>query len=76
MLSLLELEDWVEFLDEPPKTIGPLLVALGVFPSRGEAKRNGWDWPFPTGWKHIKISRHNLWIWNPSKRADENDAQD
>lgn len=46
-----------------------LLVVLGVFPSKGQARKNwkatGKD--FPPGFNHFVIGKmkHKVWIWNP-----------
>lgn len=65
------------FLDEPVIHIEPgemdvidLLVAMGVFPSRGQARKN-WRGPqeIPSGFSDfegIGKMRRRLTIWNPS----------
>lgn len=52
-----------------------LLARLGKFQSVGDAKRNGWDKPIPTGWNHIIIGkaakRWDIYIWNPTHTLQE-----
>lgn len=62
-------------LEESDKTMAHLLSRLGKFSSVGEAKRNGWDKPIPTGWNHTVVgkakNRLDLWIWNPTTTMEE-----
>src|SRR5690349_13095551 len=53
----------LNYLENPPTTIAPLLVELGIFQSRGEARKNGWDKPFPTGWCEIRIGKLSKNVW-------------
>lgn len=54
---------------QPSDTMAHLLARCGKFKSVGEAKRNGWDKPIPTGWFHQRIGKGSnmleLYIWNP-----------
>lgn len=56
-------------LTSDDRTLGHLLTRLGKFSSVGEAKRNGWNKPIPTGWSVVSIgkatNRMDLFIWNP-----------
>jgi hypothetical protein len=51
-----------------PLTMAHLLAYFEIFPSVGQAKKNGWDRPIPNGWSEWKIGKlnHKLWIWNPA----------
>jgi hypothetical protein len=57
------------------RSMAHLLARIGKFPSVGDAKRNGWDKPIPSGWHHIVIGkgakRWDIYLWNPSTSMDE-----
>lgn len=61
-------EDTLEVI-QPYDTMAHLLARCGKFKSVGEAKRNGWDKPIPTGWFQQRIGKGanalELYIWNP-----------
>ena len=63
------------FMDENDKTMAHLLAKVGKFKSVGEAKRNGWDKPIPTGWSEFTIgkakNRVDIFIWNPIQGLEE-----
>jgi len=45
-------------------------VMLGMFPSKGQARKNGWGNPIPGGWSeklNVGKLRNNVWIWKPIK---------
>lgn len=62
-------EDTIENLQEGDVSMAHLLARIGKFASVGEAKRNGWAKPIPTGWTEITIGkgakRTDIFIWNP-----------
>lgn len=45
-----------------------LLVEMGIFKSKSQARQAGRIGPIPVGWTHeFKASKkRRLWIWNPS----------
>lgn len=53
-----------------------LLARLGKFQSVGEAKKNGWAKPIPSGWSEFTIGkaakRWDIWIWNPTSSNSDN----
>lgn len=67
--------DSIEPLLDTDLTMAHLLCRLGKFKSVGEAKRNGWDKPIPTGWFECSIgkgkNRMDLFIWNPTTTLAE-----
>lgn len=54
-------------------TFADIMVKFAIFPSKGQAKKNGWDKPIPPGWSEWVIGKlkHKLWIWNPSPECNE-----
>jgi hypothetical protein len=46
-----------------------LLVELGIYKSKSDARRAGREGPIPDGWTHeLRASKKNrLWIWNPTE---------
>lgn len=56
-------------ITEDDRSMAHLLSRIGKFPSVGDAKRNGWDKPIPSGWNHIVIGkgakRWDIYLWNP-----------
>lgn len=68
-------DDYLQPLLETDKTMAHLLVRLGKFNSIGEAKRNGWDKPIPSGWNEIIIGKNQnriqIFIWNPDTTLEE-----
>ena len=68
-------DDELQPLLETDTTMAHLLARLGKFQSVGEAKRNGWDRPVPTGWNEFTIgkgkNRMDIFIWNPTHTMQE-----
>lgn len=70
--SLFKAEDRVEIVEEGSDILD-LLVKMGIFPSRGQARKN-WRGPveIPGGWTEAATSkgrnRRFLFIWNPQER--------
>lgn len=68
-------EDILQPILDTDQTMAHLLSRLGKFKSVGEAKRNGWDKPIPTGWFECSIgkgkNRMDLFIWNPTTTLAE-----
>lgn len=66
--------DLIHLTDED-RSMAHLLARVGKFASVGEAKRNGWDKPIPTGWHHIVIGkgakRWDIYLWNPDKLVSD-----
>lgn len=60
---------------ETDKTMAHLLARIGKFSSVGDAKRNGWDKPIPTGWAEFTIGkaakRWDIYIWNPETKLED-----
>lgn len=55
-------------------TFADLMVHFQIFPSKGQARKNGWTQPIPEGWSEYSIGKlkTRLWIWNPSKEWRDN----
>jgi len=57
------------------KTLAHLLARIGKFKSVGDAKRNGWDKPIPSGWVEFTVgkgmNRIDVFIWNPQHTLAE-----
>ena len=53
----------------PLTTLQMLLVKLGAFESKGQAKKNFKHQTIPDGWSHYVIGklRRELCIWNPTE---------
>lgn len=64
-------EDILENLPDV-SSMAQLLAFCGKFKSVGDAKRNGWDMPIPTGWNTFVIgkgkNRLDIFIWNPTTK--------
>lgn len=77
-------EDWISFFGDMTgklpegETYGvldenwrfpDLLVSLGIFPSKGQARKNGWDKDIPEGWTDITIGKlkHRICILKRTK---------
>lgn len=62
-------------LEESDRTLAHLFHRLGKFQSVGEAKKNGWDKPIPTGWNHFTIGKNNkrwdFFLWNPERNLTD-----
>lgn len=60
----------ITYLSLDQTSMPDLLVQLGAFPSRGQAKKN-WKGPqeIPGGWSHFFVGklRRELCIWNPTE---------
>lgn len=55
-------------------TFADLMVHFQIFPSKGQARKNGWVQPIPEGWSEYSIGKlkTRLWIWNPSQEWSQN----
>lgn len=42
-----------------------LAAMSGVFPSRGQARKNGFAGPIPHGLELWGTNQHTFWVWNP-----------
>lgn len=59
-----------------PETRFPdILVSLGIFPSKGQARKNGWDKEIPEGWTDITIGKlkHRICILKLTKEWIDED---
>lgn len=43
------------------------MVHLGVFPSKGQARKAGWAGPVPDGWSEVRVGKCAIFIWNPKE---------
>ena len=43
-------------------TWADLLVKFGLFPSKGQARKNGWDMPIPDGWSRVIVGKKRTLI--------------
>lgn len=60
-------------IEDSDISLAHLLARLGKFQSVGEAKKNGWLKPIPSGWNYFKIgkgkNRFDIWLWNPESKV-------
>lgn len=61
-------EKFIIFDDERVKTLGPLLVEAGLFPSLNQVKKNGWDKSLNEGFTGIKFGKNKfpIFVYTPS----------
>lgn len=60
-------EDSIEI--QPHWTMAHIAVEMGLFPSAGQARKNGWNGEIPSGYterKGLGKMKKNLYIHNPS----------
>ena len=58
--------DFEAFVVPSSMTNAGLMVFLGIFPSKGQARKAGWpDTPLPNGWNEIKIGQNRIFLWKP-----------
>lgn len=43
-------------------TMAHIMHAAGIFPSVGQARRNGWDRPVPTGFSEFTVTKRRMKI--------------
>lgn len=54
----------------PTATWEDIAVALGVFPSKGQARKNGWAGELPTGFNTRTTKKHGtIWLYKPNEWA-------
>jgi hypothetical protein len=65
--------DWWDFEPDnsieiqPHWTMAHIAVEMGMFPSAGQARKNGWDGPIPHGYtERLGKMKKSLFIHNPS----------
>lgn len=54
---------------EPHWTMAHIMVAAGIFPSAGQARRNGWNIPIAVGYSEFTATKRKvrIFIWNPTE---------
>lgn len=48
-------------------TAAELMVILGLFPSKGQARKNGWPGAIPDGWSQLKVGKGLVFCWKPTE---------
>ncbi len=52
------------------ETLADIAFRIGAFPSRSQARKNGWDRPIPMGYSEHKIGKgitlKRFYLWNPN----------
>jgi hypothetical protein len=48
-------------------SLADVLVAVGIFTSKGQARKSGWAKPIPDGFSEIRISQFLLFCWKPTE---------
>jgi hypothetical protein len=48
-------------------TAAELMCTLGIFLSKGQARKNGWPGPIPDGWSELRPGKHVVFIWKPTE---------
>lgn len=59
--------DIITFLP-PESTMADIGVMLGMFPSKGQARKNGWGNQISDGWSeklNVGKLKNNVWMWKP-----------
>ncbi len=41
-------------------TMADIVVAAGIFPSKSQAKKNGWDKPIEKGWSQFVLTKRKI----------------
>lgn len=54
-------------------TLAHLTVRLGVFPSLGQARKNGWGGEIPYGFNEFHIGKRTFWVWKRQYSTQELD---
>lgn len=47
-------------------TAAQLMAMLGLFPSIGQARKNGWPGEIPSGWAELRSKRFVIFCWKPT----------
>lgn len=47
-----------------------LAVEAGLFPSKGQARKNGFSGPFPWGLRLLGTKHRRFWVWNPKPTTE------
>ncbi len=55
------------FLVPPETTAADLMHQLGIFPSKGQARKNGWPGAIPDGWSEFRPGKFLVLIWKPTE---------
>ena len=51
--------------------LASMAVEAGVFPSKGQSRKNGLDGPAPHGLHQIGTKKRRFWVWNPKSSDDK-----
>jgi hypothetical protein len=52
----------------PPEAMAADLMAhLGLFPSKGQARKNGWPGAIPDGWSELRAGKNLVFVWKPTE---------
>lgn len=59
-------DNWIDCIvfGEGQATMADLVVEIGAFPSKSQARKNGWDRPIPPGYSAHKCGKRRFWILN------------
>ena len=50
-------QDMIEFEIDDKLRIAHFMAQAGIFPSVGQARKNGWDRPIPDGFSHFVVGK-------------------
>lgn len=56
-------------------TMEELMVAKGVFPSKGRARSNGFSGPIPMGVSLVGTRKKRFWVWRHPSTAAEGESE-
>ena len=51
--------------------LAEMAVQAGIFPSKGQSRKNGLDGPAPTGLHLIGTRKRRFWVWNPTAPVEK-----
>ena len=51
--------------------LASMAVEAGVFPSKGQSRKNGLDGPAPHGLHQIGTKKRRFWVWNPAPSGEK-----
>ena len=60
-----------EIIEVQSADLAAMAVEAGIFPSRGQSRKNGLSGPAPHGLHQIGTKKRRFWVWNPVASAEK-----
>ena len=60
-----------EIIEVQSDDLAAMAVEAGIFPSKGQSRKNGLSGPAPHGLHQIGTKKRRFWVWNPEASGEQ-----